>query len=357
LGEVVNPTDAGSAPQVTVLMPIFNGETHVAEAVESILGQTFRDFEFLIIDDGSTDGGTAIIEGYGDSRIRLVRNDQNAGLIRALNQGLGLSRGKYIARFDADDISLPERLKRQVEFLEANPEVGACGTWVRTIGDHRGETWRFPDSADEIRCRLLFDASLAHPSVCMRREMFERHDLQFDEGYPLAEDYQLWKSAGEKFPLSNVGEVLVHYRVHAKSVSQQWDQQQETTLRRIHEESLSNLGLTPSDDEHFVHRWIAMGGPQGEALQMCDVESWLGKLLLANANHSVYPRAAFERVLGDFWLMAAYRAVACGRFKPAVFLGSPLSRLVDFGDRMRWLAHGVKRRIGLGSQAVGVQEG
>jgi len=336
-------------------MPIHNGEAFVAAAIESILGQTFRDFEFLIIDDGSTDHSVGIITAHGDPRIRLIHNERQIELIRTLNRGVGLARGKYIARMDADDISLPERLERQVGFLEANPDVGACGTWLVTMGDREGEVWRYPESAGKIRCRLLFDVALAHPSVCMRREAFARHGLRFDEAYPQAEDYQLWRTASGQFPLANIAEVLLRYRVHAESLSQRCRQQQEATVRRIHEESLNGLGLTPSEEELSVHRWVATGRPAGEALRLRDVGAWLEKLLRANADRGVYPRADFERLLGEFWLATAYRAVGCGRLEPARFLRSPLARHVGLDQKVRWVAHGVKRSMGFGSRRVGSQ--
>ena len=341
-----------ASPLVTVLMPIHNGEAFVAEAVESILGQTFRDFEFLIIDDGSTDGGVAIVEGYGDSRIRLVRNERQIELIQTLNRGLALARGRYVARMDADDISLPKRLERQVAFLEANPDVGACGAWAITMGDREGVIRRYPESAEAIRCQLLFSAALAHPSVCMRRDAFVRDRLEFDEAYPHAEDYQLWRTASEKFPLANIGEVLIRYRIHTESVSQRCLQQQEAIVRRIHEEALSALGLTPTEDELFVHGRIAAGGHAGEALRLRDVGSWLEKLLLANAEHGVYPPEVFERQLGGYWLAAAYRAAGCGRPELARFFLSPLARRVDFNQKIRWITHAAKRSVGIGSRRV-----
>lgn len=341
-----------TSPLVTVLMPIHNGEAFVAGAVESILGQTFRDFEFLIIDDGSTDRSVAIIDGYGDSRIRLVRNERRIELIRTLNRGLGLASGKYVARMDADDISLPERLEKQIAFLEAYPEVGACGTWVATMGDRDAEVWGYPESSGEIRCRLLFDAALAHPSICMRREAFARHALRYDEAYPSAEDYQLWRTASEKFPLANIGEVLLRHRIHSESVSQRCRDQQEATVRCIHRESLIRLGLAPSEDELFVHRWVATGRPADGALHLRDVGVWLEKLLRANSDRGVYPRDDFEQLLGGFWLAAAYRAVDCGRFEAVRFFASPLARRVGFDQRIRWVTHAVKRRMGIGLQSA-----
>jgi glycosyltransferase involved in cell wall biosynthesis len=334
-----------SSPLVTVLMPIYNGEAFVADALESILEQTFRDFEFPIIDDGSTDESVKIIERYADPRIRLVCNDERVALIRTLNRGLELARGKYIARMDADDVSLPERLERQVAFMEANPAIGACGTWATTIGDGDGSEWRYPEGADDIRCRLLFHTAIVHPSVCIRRDAFARHHFQFDEAYLHAEDYELWCRISEVVPLANLGSVLLRYRIHAASVSRQHQAVQEATMRRIHRERLHQLGLTPTDEELFVHRWVAINWPAGEVLSQLDVGDWLGKLLRANEKHEIYPMPAFEQTLGRFWLATAYRTLGAARPALKVFMDSPLAHRVGIDERMRLLAHAAKCAI------------
>ena len=344
-----------TSPLVTVLMPIHDAEAFVAEAVESILDQTFRDFEFLVIDDGSSDRSVEIVEAYDDARIRLVRNDRQIELVRTLNRGMDLARGRYVARMDADDISLPERLERQVDFLEANPDVGACGTWVALMGDREGEIWRHPESATGILCRLLFHAALAHPTVCMRREMFDRHALRFDETYPHAEDYELWGRASEFFPLANVGSVLLRYRTHGGSVTQRHCDVQEATVKRIHRERLARLGLTPTEGELFVHRWVVAGGPSGEILPLSDLGNWLEKLLRANDAHGLYPRRDFEQMLGQYWLNAAYRNLAAGRPAVSRFIHSPLARCVSFQNRVRLIAHAARRALRGGGGRVALQ--
>ena len=115
-------------------MTVHNGEKHLSEAIDGILNQTFKDFEFLVIDDGSTDGSADIIQSYKDVRIRFISNGKNLSVPVSLNMGLNLARGEYIARMDCDDISLPQRLEKQVQFMDANPEVGVCGTWLETFG-------------------------------------------------------------------------------------------------------------------------------------------------------------------------------------------------------------------------------
>jgi glycosyltransferase involved in cell wall biosynthesis len=342
-----------SSPLVTVLMPIHNGEAFVVDAIESILGQTFRDFELLVVDDGSTDRSVEIVEEYADSRIRLVCNERQIELIRTLNRGLDLARGKYVARMDADDISLPERLERQVDFMEANPDVGICGTWLVTMGDHEGGILSYPKSAEEIRCRLLFNSPIGHPTVCMRREMLVCHELRFDEEYPHAEDYELWSRASDVFPLANLDLVLLRYRIHAGSVSQKNRDAQEATVKRIHRERLGRLGLTSTEKDLFIHRQVSPNPPEGEDPPLSDTESWLVKLLRSNEEHGLYSRRAFEQLLGQFWLAATYRNLAVGRPALTQFFHSSLARYVALEDRIRLLGHAGKRAVRRWSGRIG----
>ena len=122
-------------PKITVLMPVYNGEKYLKESIESILKQTFRDFEFLIINDTSTDESEKIIRSFKDSRIKLIKNEKNIGLTKSLNKGLDLAKGEYMARMDADDISLPKRLEIQVAFMDKNPKIGVIGAWAKVIGE------------------------------------------------------------------------------------------------------------------------------------------------------------------------------------------------------------------------------
>ena len=152
-------------PLVTVLMAVYNGEKYLREAIESILDQTYTNFEFLIINDGSSDRTEEIILSYNDKRIRYIKNEQNLKLIASLNKGLDLAKGEFIARMDADDISLPERLEKQINFLEKHPEIGLLGSWVRTLGLTNNRNIIFKQGHNTIRIQLLFNNFFHHPSV------------------------------------------------------------------------------------------------------------------------------------------------------------------------------------------------
>jgi len=209
-----------STPLVSVLMPVYNGEPYLREAVESILNQTFTDFEFIIIDDGSTDSTWEILIEHNDPRIRLVRNKANIGLIRSLNKGLGLARGEYIARMDADDVSFPERLAQQVSSLDGHPEVGVLGCGVQVIDGcgNPSHIRRFPAEHGVIKWCLCFDDPIAHPTVMMRREVVVRAG-GYNADMVHAEDYDLWRRLSWTTCLSNLPEVLLHLRRHEACIT------------------------------------------------------------------------------------------------------------------------------------------
>jgi GT2 family glycosyltransferase len=210
-------------PQVSVVMTVLDGGRYLDEAVQSILDQTFSDFEFIILDDGSTDGTWERLADYAvwDTRIRLVRNPENLGVRRSLNQGLALAQGEYIARQDADDRSAPQRLAAQASFLGSHPEVGLVGTLVNVMdGDGAPLAAVFPDALDDaaLQSLLLETCPICHGSVMLRRRCLDATGF-YDEGMEEAEDYELWLRLAEVTRLANLGERLYHFRYYADSVS------------------------------------------------------------------------------------------------------------------------------------------
>ena len=202
-------------------MPVHNGERYLGEAVESILAQTLEDFEFLVIDDGSTDSSVSIIEKRRDPRIRLVRNDGNLGLVASLNRGLELASGKYVARMDADDISAPQRIERQLDFLERNPTVAVLGTnLIRIHPDGTpcdDQPPPYPTGSAYLGWKIFWRCALQHPTVMMRKDV-----VRTLGGYQqvwLAEDYDLWLRISREHEIDNLREFLLSYRVHPESVS------------------------------------------------------------------------------------------------------------------------------------------
>lgn len=206
--------------RVSVVMSVYNGERYLQEAVESILNQSFTDFEFIIIDDGSTDGTWDILTGYNDPRIVLLCNEQNIGLTRSLNRGLAVARGEYIARMDADDVSLPERLAVQVAFLEEHPDVGLVGSPPFVVDAQGGIKHVEPVPIDdlEIKWLLLFHNTFAHSSVMFRRNVLNAVGPYSAEKI-VAQDYDLWVRIARNFTVTNIPLPLIHWRSRPTGIS------------------------------------------------------------------------------------------------------------------------------------------
>lgn len=223
-----------SLPKVTILMPVYNGETYLKQAIESILNQTFKDFEFLIINDGSTDKSVEIIESYHNPRIRLIHNKKNLGVVASLNKGIELTQGEYIARMDCDDISLPQRFEKQVIFMENHPEIGVCGTAFKII-DQKGNLIslnKFPVGPWLIKWLLHFFCPLAHPTVIMRTSLVKRAG-----GYNIraihCEDYDLWIRLSSITELTNLNNILLNLRKHEQNISTIFLREQQDNVARI----------------------------------------------------------------------------------------------------------------------------
>lgn len=200
-------------------MPVFNGEKYVGQAIESILAQAFRDFELIIVDDGSTDNSKGVIRSFTDNRTVLVERSHE-GLIAALNAGVAIAKGEYIARMDSDDISLASRIGKQVHFLDNNKNVGILGTACQIIDDkgRHLELKKWPCSDLKIRWSLLLTSPFAHPTVVFRRALLEKN-APYDVAYKSAEDYDLWTRLLNDTRGANLSEPLVRYRRHTSSVT------------------------------------------------------------------------------------------------------------------------------------------
>jgi glycosyltransferase involved in cell wall biosynthesis len=253
-----------NVPTISILMPVYNGGQFLAPAINSILNQSLTDFEFIIINDGSNDNSDAIIRSYlsRDNRIRYVSRE-NTGLINTLNEGLAYCRGRYVARMDADDISLPERLRTQFEFMENNPSILVCGTSVRKIDEKDNEIGflRKPEDFDMVRAYSVFRSPVMHPSSFFRYE----NKFSYDTEYLHAEDYELWTRlliAG--YEIANLPSVGLLYRESSGNISSLHADKMQETSRAIHSRYIEEMfatRLTPDKLRGFcnvVHRHIPL---------------------------------------------------------------------------------------------------
>lgn len=233
--------------KVTILLPVYNGEKYIKECLYSIMQQTFSDFEVLIIDDGSTDKTSSIIETVNDDRIKMVRRTH--GFIDSLNYGLSEARGEYIARMDADDIMMPNRIETQVKLLDDKPEITVCSSWIKLNGkglDGRSIRKGY-EKLHAPYVSLLENNFICHPATMIRKSFLEKHHLRY-KNYIHAEDYKFWCDialAGGEFWI--IPEELLEYRISDGQVSSKYNYEQTKTALRIKEEILLKL----LNDEHF----------------------------------------------------------------------------------------------------------
>lgn len=245
-------------PRVSVLMAVKDGADTVAEAMDSILGQTLTDIEFIVVDDGSTDHTPVVLKGYDDARIMWIRNERSQGLTQSLNRALARARGTFIARQDADDRSLPERLERQVEFLEEHTDVGLLGTAYHVLDETgaRQEIQCHPTGDHGIRWQMLFHNAFCHTSVMFRSKLFNDNGLRYNETVTYSQDYDLWARAMEVTRGGNLDTPLVELRLHESSISATKRASQQRFAGKVSRRQLAALlpDRTPSEDEISVLR-------------------------------------------------------------------------------------------------------
>jgi len=215
-----SPAPSHAGPRVSVVLPVYNGERYLAASIESILDQTFDDFELIIINDGSQDRSREVATAFRDPRILVLDNPTNLGLPRSLNQALAQCAGDYIARQDADDVSDRRRLARQVEYLDGLPPVGLVGTWYIEIDAEGRSNGKRTVPCDHLQLSwaLLFYSPFVHGSVMIRREVVEAVGA-YSEAFPTSQDYELWLRIARRFQVANLPEYLLRLRTHDRSMT------------------------------------------------------------------------------------------------------------------------------------------
>lgn len=323
-----------SAPVITVLMPVFNAESFLREAIESVLAQSFREFELLAIDDGSHDGSAAILEEFRDARLRVIRNDRNRGLVETLNRGLAESRGEWIARQDSDDASHPERLRSQLGFVRGNPALSLIGADARLV-DEKGRTagrWRTGGHADLVAWDLCFRTPFCHSTAFFRRDSAAK--LGGYRALPACEDYDLWSRMAMEVPVVTLREPLVKYRLHQRSVMattrKTGDEAANASLREALKKYLRKVcpGLSASVVDDVVMPWTGQEDVEWPAY--FDAVEEMERMFLRGRR----PPPGFERLCADqnymLWNRASHRnafARALLRQSPAVAFRMPWLRM------------------------------
>ena len=335
------------APDVSVVMPVFNGAAYLREAIASILGQTHAALELIVIDDGSQDDSAAIAASFGDPRLRLLRNDGNRGLVETRNRGIDAATGRFIAFLDADDVALPQRLAVQLVALDSYPALAAVGSAAQPIdaaGRTRSAPWRMAGDPAFCRAMLVFRQWFVTSSITARAEVLRA--LRFSREVPLAEDLHLYQRLADRWHARNLDQVLIRYRLHGQNTTTTRREELRASLAVIHRQALARLGIAASDDELALHRSIEWHDRPADAAWLAAVEAWLRRIRAANLAHGRYEPQAFAAVLSEVWLSACEAASAAAqrdavlRFASSplsTWRGTPLARLSKLALRP-WLA-------------------
>ena len=314
-----------NSPILSVLMPVFNSEQFVAEAIESILNQTFKDFEFLILDDASTDRSFEIIKDFEnkDSRIKVYQNEKNLGVVESRNKLINLSKGKYIAWLDSDDIALPNRFEKQIKFLEDHPEIGMTGAYPIII-DENGKKirkWWFETDPQKLKIELFFHSPFLSSSIVIRKSALPQN--YYDSRFPVAEDFDLYSKIAEGFDIANIPEFLVKYRINSKGLSKSNTEKMERLSLLVIKEHAERLGID-LDENAIKDLRKAKRALKIAFEEITDIENsliLLKKMLLANNR---FDKTAVTEIIQKYWFETCRKSTHNGLKILKIFVKSPL---------------------------------
>lgn len=289
-------------PLVTVIMPLYNSEDYVRATIQSILGQTYSNFEFLIFNDGSTDSSGKIVNEFSDERIVFYDNQKNYGYVKHLNDGIELARGKYIARMDSDDISLPKRLETQVKFLEHNQEVGVCGTFASALRNN-GDLYPIilPIQDQEIKCYFLIGNPIFHPSVMVRKSVLDQYNIKYNPAHMPIEDAYMWHEMGKVSKLHNIPEHLLIYRTHENQITNRMTDSAREKGAGFTLKYLKDYGFSLSNKQQNAFLKLRNFTAIEENVDYTTIIQTINYLVEANNKSAIFNKNDFDNYLITEW--------------------------------------------------------
>lgn len=320
-------------PLVTVLMPVYNQALYIRESLESMLNQTYTNLDILIVDDGSTDNTIEIVQTYRDNRIRIVQHSSNQGLIATLNTGLANTKGDYIAKMHGDDISLPKRIAKQIEFLNHNPEIGVLGTWFYLGIEPNAQIIRHPVSHQEIAMNMVFDSMIAHPTIVFRKSLIESGVYYYDPKYPRAEDYELWERLIAVTKFANFSEPLLRYRQHEMSETSIGYHDQQTYANLVRKNYFRRAGWELSDSDMSIHRYAQRDAIPENIDEMIQLDKWLYTLSQRNKRTRFFDSQRFD----SFLLKKFVNVGVQTKFKKTKPIGDFQMSVLQSVNRIDWV--------------------
>lgn len=297
--------------KVSVIIPVYNGKKYLKEAIDSVIAQTYQDWEIIVVNEfGSNDGSSDIIKEYCkvNSAIHLVQNEKRLGLAESLNRGISLSEGEYIARLDADDVAYPDRFMKQVKFMDKNPEVIVCGTYQHHFGVDKDWVHRPAEMPEQCKANLLFFCDLCHSTLMLRKKAMIDNNLWYDKNF-MAEDFELWTRVLSVGKVANIPEVLGKYRWGDGNITNE-------KIKELHKESgyivgkslERNLGLKLENDEYqyFCNWRNPLEEIENKQLFLEKMEELLRNIYEKNNEELYYDPQALLNAIGTKWRWIKY---------------------------------------------------
>ena len=322
-------------PRVSVIMPVYNGEKYIADSIKSVLGQTFKDFELLVVNDCSMDKTLEVIGKFGNKRLTVINNEKNIGSAASRTKAINISRSEYIAILDADDIAYPSRFEKQVDFLDSHPVFGMVATWVKIIdseGKPTGVLLKDKVAPEKIPATLLFHNIFACSSVMLRKSALPENPFR-QETMPI-EDIDLWfRMLADGWKFSIINEVLTAYRSHEKGISKVFGDRRQEKMNAIISSQLKKLEILPSDEELAVHRTnFGYGGTDINNF-LGKRELWLERLKIQNDKLGIYPKKIFNELIAEKFMVTCSSNAKIGWSAWKLFWQSPLSSRIHRDDK------------------------
>jgi len=320
-------------------MPVYNGEKYLKESINSILNQTYKNFEFIIINDGSTDKSEEIINKFNDTRIVKLKNSTNIGIVETLNIGINKAKSKFIARMDCDDIANLKRFEIQLNFFKKNPEYGLCGTWAQNINSTGNiiENNKTLINHNDIKCALIFGNQFIHSSIMVKSEIIKKH--KYDIRYKDAEDYKLWTNIVGESKCYNIPLYLIKYRIHNTSISYIENINQKILNKKISAELLQDFKIKFDEVTISIHVNLLNKNYQPGEIKI--IYEWLSLLKLHLPKK--YNSTSFQNICSNILLnKIIYKKSLKSIFKYKIFINVNYFiykfinllryKLIDFGN-------------------------
>ncbi|WP_062544269.1 glycosyltransferase family 2 protein [Rufibacter tibetensis] len=292
-------------PRVSVVLPVYNDEKYIKEAIDSILNQTFYDFELIVIDDRSTDKTSEIVKSFKDSRIRFYINQKNLGRAGSDNFALNLIKGTYVAKMDSDDVCHPERLAKQVEYLEKHPDVNVVGSWMQNFG-HSSFLNKYPETAALAQAMTLFTLPVGNPSIMLRTALFHQLGMKYDEQLRQTEDFDFFARYAADLTVVTLPEALLQYRTYPNTAKKDILTERHLIANIVRENFLSKWGIEANRRELAIHHLISHLDRPLQTISLTEINLWLLKLAEFNRKKPFFDQQALLRYLAFRWFQVCY---------------------------------------------------